>query len=875
MPNRVQNFLQRLVGVSEQKAPSLGKPTRQLVPFGEFSNAQFGFHTPDWDLTQQIEEYSGWVFACVSKIAQEFAAINLRLYKYSDNGDIEDVPTHPAMDLLDRVNPYMTFYDLKELTATYQELTGSAYWWLLKNTAGDVIEIYPWLRPDRMTVMPSTEKFISGYKYYVFGQADPVIFEPDEIVHFKYINPRDAYSGFSPTRAAQLPIVTDRFAAEFNERFFTNNARPDGILSFEDGITEDQAKRVMEKWNERHGKGNEHKLAVLSKGKYQPIAITQKDMDFVQQRNFSRDEILAMYKVPKSLLGITEDVNYATAESARKMFLKQVIVPKMEKFVNYLNEFLLPEFNGGDQLFFDYENPVPEDQDLKLAYYQAGLAGGWLSANEVRVREGLEEYEGGDNIYVPFNLVPGGSTDEANLVKFFHRGQVKEVHVPKKFNIHLRSRSGRAKREAMIAKAVRKTNLAKKIADMKKPKDVQQQKKDSIVERKDLFGDSAKLQLVWPKVWELKISKTDNQERQFIMLLRREFQRQEKQVINSLSEKALQTKSVDYNFDVNAEKDIFIRIFDPLLKTIIQEHGKDALDLLGRGGFNTTDAAKEYSRTDGLKFAKEVNDVTRQAVNEQIAQGIEAGESLGKIKDRISSVFKEATAGRANTIARTEVARSSNFATKEGFKQSGVVTYTEWFTAQDEAVCELCGPMNGKKAYLDSNYFDKGDTFLGKENRSIEFGYDNIGDPPLHVNCRCVLIPHTDEADFFDKEKSEEAFDLKGFEGSDREANANAAQQVNELFAKEGPIFRDYGDRFEWKLQYTDINQLQFGIAGDDSRVTQYMDAMRKGDKFPAITAQIVGDTPATVLDGAHRLEALKRLGARIIPIVIGRVKKP
>lgn len=873
MANRVQTFFQGLIGVPNQKAPSPSStPARPLVPFGDFAPWQFGYTIPDWSLQQQIEEYSGWVFDCVTKIAQEFAAINLKLFKMDSDGDIEEMPTHPSLDLIDRVNKFTTFYDLKELTVSYLELTGNAYWWLLRNKAGDIIEIYPWLRPDRMVAVPSVEDFIKEYRYNLFGQQNPVIFETSEIIHFKYFNPKDPYVGVSPTRSAQLAILTDKFAAQYNRDFFTNNARPDGVLSFEDGIDQDQAKRVLEKWSEQHSQGQSHRLAILSKGKYQQVAVTQKDMDFIGQRNFSRDEILAAFKVPKSLLGITEDVNYATAEAARKMFLKQVVVPKMEKFVQYLNEFLLPQFKDGDSLFFDYDNPVPEDQELKLAYYDAGIKGGWLSPNEVRVREGLDPYLGGENIYIPFNVVPGGSTDQTVTVKAFHMGKVKDIRVPRKFNIRVRSRSERAKKEALIAEALKTTGLAKKLAGSFRPKDETSQKKSEIVARKDLFGDSAKLQLIWQKVWEMKISKTDNQERLFLLMLRREFNRQRDAVLKSMQQKA--QKDIGFDFNVDQEKDIFVRIFQPLVIDIVKEHGNDALELLGRGGFDTTQNIKNYLKSDGLKFAKEVNDVTKQALKDQIAEGIEKGEAYTKIKDRVSSVFKEASDARANSIARTEVARSSNFGTLEGFKQSGVVTYTEWFTAQDESVCPLCAPMHGKKSYLDSSYFDKGDSYLGKDDKSIDFSYSGIDAGTLHVNCRCILIPHTDEADFFDKEKSQEVFDLKGFEGSDATANRNAAEQVNQLFAKHGPELAKYGDRFDWKLQYTDINELDYGIAGDEARVTAYIEAMRKGDKFPAITAQVIGDTKATVLDGAHRLEALKRLGARIIPVVVGRVPK-
>lgn len=879
MANPITSFFRRLAGTNKAPAPVDTNRSRDLLPFVGFEQQGFDFSFPDWSIQQQLDRYSGWVYDCVTKISQEFSAVNLKLYKMDKDGQTEEVPTHPALDLLDRVNAFMTFYDLKELTTTYLELTGNAYWWLLRNKQGQIIEIYPWLRPDRMTVIPDPKEFIKGYKYQVPG-GQPEFFEPSEIIHFKYTNPSDPYSGASPVAAGNIAINTDLLAAKFNQRFFTNSARPDGILQFKDGITDDVAKRILEKWNERHGEGNEHKVGLLSKGEYKPIALTQKDMDFVQMRTMTRDEILAKFKVPKSLLGITEDVNYATAEAARKMFLKQVIVPKVEKFVQYLNEFLLPQFQDGDSYFFDYDNPVPEDQTMRVELYTAALGGGggipWMSPNEVRKLEGLPPFEGGDNIMVPFNLVPGGNTQQQPTIKDFKIGTTDLKKIKPQFNVRPPSRTPEAKRMEIVKDAIKESGIAVKMVARKEVTKKADDKKESIVMRRDFLANGGDLNSVWQKVWQIKINKTDQQERLMVMIMRREFARQRDQVLRTVQSKDFsRTKSIDFVFDVDKEKDVFATIFTPLLQQIIADHGKDALNLLGRGSFDSREVTRDYVKEQGLKFAKEVNDVTRDAIKDQINQGVDAGESIPQIKDRISNVFKEASDARANLIARTEVARASNFGTKEGYRQSGVVTYTEWFTAGDEAVCPYCQPMQGKKSYLDNSYFDKGDSFLGNDNKTLDFGYETIEDPPLHVQCRCVLIPHTDDATVWDKQSASDVFDLKGFDGSDMEANRNAAAQVNELFAKHGPELADYGNRFEWKLQYTDINKLDFGIAGDEDQVIKYMEAMKSGDKFPAITAQIVdaANNPV-VLDGAHRLEALKRLGARIIPIVVGRIPK-
>jgi len=135
--------------------------------------------------------------------------------------------------------------------------------------------------------------------------------------------------------------------------------------------------------------------------------MTQKDMEFLTGRNFNRDSILAMFRVPPSMLGMSESTSYAAAKAVHYAFMKNVITPKMRRIVNVLNEFLLPLY-GDSQLYFDFESPAKEDRDLIIKEYQTGLGSGWLSINDVRRAEELPEIEGGEVVNIPFGLQPLG-----------------------------------------------------------------------------------------------------------------------------------------------------------------------------------------------------------------------------------------------------------------------------------------------------------------------------------------------------------------------------------------------------------------------------------------------------------------------------------
>ena len=92
-------------------------------------------------------------------------------------------------------------------------------------------------------------------------------------------------------------------------------------------------------------------------------------------------------------------------------------------------------------------------------------------------------------------------------------------------------------------------------------------------------------------------------------------------------------------------------------------------------------------------------------------------------------------------MARTETFRIANDATQEGWKQTGVVKSIKWYTAADERVCPYCDPLHGKVVGIDENFFEKGDASGGSDGTTIPLEYEDVGNPPLHVSCRCYIRP--------------------------------------------------------------------------------------------------------------------------------------
>lgn len=315
----------------------------------------------------------GTLFGVVHRTTTSTAAVNWRLYKKAASGKKEDrteVSSHAALDLWGdngQVNEHFHRAEYVELIQQHIELTGKGFV-ILAILGGYPVEMW-WARPDRMTPVPHPTKYLAGWIYQgPAGERVPLSVE--EVIPLRMPDPIDPYGGMGPVQALLADLDSTRYAAEWNRNFFTNGAEPGGVVEVPEEMDDDEFKQFQSRWEEQHrGVARAHRVALLEGGaKWVTTSISQKDMQFVQLRTSSRDTIMEAYTIHKAELGIAEDVNRANAEAGEVIFAKRLTVPRLERWKAALNHRLLPMYgNTAKNLEFDYDSPVPEDEEAERA----------------------------------------------------------------------------------------------------------------------------------------------------------------------------------------------------------------------------------------------------------------------------------------------------------------------------------------------------------------------------------------------------------------------------------------------------------------------------------------------------------------------------
>lgn len=315
---------------------------------------------------------SGIVFSIVNRSSTAVASATWHLYRTAASGLKEDrveVRQHAALDLWNRPNKFFSRARLMEAGQQHCELTGETSIFVAYDDRlpGVPMELWP-VRPDRVAPVPDPQEFLAGYVYQAPSGA-VVPLGLNQMLQMLMPNPEDPYRGLGAIQAVMPDIKAGRYSAEWNMNFFLNGAEPGGIIEIAKRMSPTDFAEFRERWNDGHkGVANAHRVAILTEGKWVDRRYTNRDMQFTELRTVSRDTILEAFGYPKGMLGIAEDLNLANSRSGETVFAKWLTVPRLDRWKGMLNTGLLPLYGAlGKGLEFDYDSPVPEDDEAENA----------------------------------------------------------------------------------------------------------------------------------------------------------------------------------------------------------------------------------------------------------------------------------------------------------------------------------------------------------------------------------------------------------------------------------------------------------------------------------------------------------------------------
>lgn len=653
-----------------------------------------------------LEANREWVYIAVNRVATSVAGIRFKVMRYARSGDDQEVFEGPLVDFLESPAEDLTGKDFIYLNTAYKELTGNAFWEKMRR--GKVSPLVP------TSVTPILiDGRLTGIKYG--NGATPRTIPLKNLLHDRYAALARPWWGEGKLQKIARWADTSSYVTEFLSRFFTNGATFGGFIETD---TESELRIKLIKMglaNDHVGIANAHKIGVLPKGnKFSKSGATAAEMEMGATDDRYRDKILAAFGVPKTLVGLTTEVNRASAEAAEYVYAKYTLKPIADDLIEFLNVSVAPTLDASGKFYFAYDDFIPDNVELKQKERESSLGKQpYKTVNEVRAEVGLPPVEGGDAVYGNPVLQPLGTPAPAPAPSPANEDAPDDDQPKKAMPRRARAGFGLDRLVESIA-----TKAAEVAAEHHDP-DAQSHK--AFVGRVD---DHVKL--IADKVRDFN-------------------NRQERDVALRLKHIAKAVKKGDL-FDMDGEVGVLVDFVTPMLKGLMLEQAvAEYLEQAFPGGFDqAAHGITEIVEVAARRLAKSYNNTTANLLKKALDEGISNGEDLTQLTERVRGVYEFSNAVRAGMVARTEAFYIANKGSLEAYRQSGIVKSMRWYTAEDERVCPFCGPQNGRVIGVQEVFFKKG-TVLESEGQKLELNYRTIDVPPLHVDCRCFIRPETIE----------------------------------------------------------------------------------------------------------------------------------
>lgn len=646
--------------------------------------------------------YSGITYRCINTIAEAVGGKYIPvLYTTDNNGQKKTVAKHPLLTLLQNPNPDLSMYQLFEGSASFVEQFGEFFWYMVPGAVtgyglNGPKQIYL-LRPDRMgiTLDKKTGEVI-GYTYNAGSNNSRIPFEPEEIIHHMTFNPKNPYRGYSTVEAAVDYIQTEEEVSRFTRNYFRNNAAMTGVLNVAGKMPRENWQKFTRQWREKYeGVNNAGKVALVrdSQVTFTPIGTSIGEMQMTDLKQTTVEQIMMMFQIPKGIFGM-EDGNglgRASVETLEYIFAKWTINNKLSRLDDTLQR-ALDRYFPKSGLLVSHENIIPEDKEFELSRYSQGVDK-WLTRAEIRSQDPLTAntpVKGDDQLFAALQQIPLSDAASYTTPSTSSTSSIKIVKAKKKaFNYTAKQKEAfRLSIQANATAYARRYKQAFVTA-------IDKQKQTALGNIQHLTG-------------------------------------------KALGEDLFDMSSEDQNINDNVM---------PVLSALAVEQGSLALQFSGdtEGTYSLSNSVMNAIQSHTKKMSQNFNQQTLDDLNQSLAEGITAGEGEALLTKRVEDVYAEAEGYRAERIARTESQYASNSATVDAYQQNPVVTGMQWFANPD--ACIFCDDLDGKIVSVDDIFAAQGTSIDVTDEEGIvasyNLDYEDVGNPPLHPNCECTIVPVT------------------------------------------------------------------------------------------------------------------------------------
>lgn len=395
-------------------------PSVKNLTAGELIAA--GYPAGGAGMTETTARKLSAVDGCIEILSNSLA----KLPNYVMDSATRERIRHPILELLnERPNEAMTPSVRKKVLEGSRLEGGNSYDWIVRSPFTlQPVELIP--VPWRL-VQPWRD--LAGHVWYTVTHpvtGEPMVLPNEDICHYKGAT-QNGLTGISVLRRASEVIAAASAAQEYEKAYYERGGQPSGVLATDsdlggyavdsnkqilkdkDGTPVTKREQLRREWEKVHaGPSNSHRIAILDLGlKYTPMASSNRDAQFVENKEVSIRDIARFFGVPLYKLQEGKQ-SYESNEQNSIEYVVSTLHPIVTQYEEEQTwKLLLPsDRRAGLEIRINLMAELRGDTKSRGAWFTALRNIGVFSVNDIRALEDLPDVDGGDGRYASLNYVP-------------------------------------------------------------------------------------------------------------------------------------------------------------------------------------------------------------------------------------------------------------------------------------------------------------------------------------------------------------------------------------------------------------------------------------------------------------------------------------
>jgi HK97 family phage portal protein len=663
------------------------------------------------------------VAAAISQIQHDVASLPIRVWQGTGPGRKEvERQKGNLVDVLKGANSLQTGYELMASLVGSLFIAGNGYLYVDTFGTRQSTAALPWelwlLAAHRMIVVAGEDRGMREYRYLRGGvETRPA----GNIIHLRDYTPDDEPTGMSRLEPVRRQWEGAYYANIWLKEFYRKGGMASGIFNIPSAAkggpnrqyTDKELRAMMRRLENLHqGYDKAWRPVVMQGLEWIQRGFSLTDMEIESTLGLINAEVCRALGVPPWRLGIKEGSNLGQSGASvdEQIYWTGTIMRVTSLIAATLNERLAPLFGPDLEIEFDFSR-IAAVQSITLDQARAlvMMAGGpILSVNEARDVRKMSETGNPEDDEIRKNIAPPLGEPKPGRPGTEGHEDV-PVEKPKAS-------------EARFARALKASNLraTEKHAALRK---------DAAVNLARYEGEMA---AYWRRTFAAQREPVKAWAARYV------------KAHTASSASRLAAFAVEPG-DIPIELPKTDAELSALLHALIARRGEEAAaEVVANLIINMrNDRAAAFVTAQTRRLWDDVTGTTTEKMREIVATGLQQGEGLVPILERVDAFFDYCEGERSLLIARTETNRAYNFASVEGWRQTEVVDRKEWLTAEDGA-----GGRHAEDPIytgLDGQVVDLDEAFdVGGE--PLQFPGDPGGPAGETCNCRCTLLPVVNEA---------------------------------------------------------------------------------------------------------------------------------